>query len=198
MNYELSNDPYIDSPTGVFKNLLGIKSPEELTRVEGDISGLKMLDLAEHPIEGNFDLSHLQAIHRYVFGSIYPWAGELRTVELIKDSTKFASVEYLPKAAEEIFDGLRDEKFLTELHYDEFVSRLAHYYSEVNILHPFREGNGRVQRVFFSSLAAQSGRQIAWDKMDPNENISASIAAYKDDESQLIQMFNPLISLIEK
>jgi cell filamentation protein len=194
MSYELINDPYVDRSTGILRNLLEISSSSELAKVEGDITGIQIASLAEKPVEGNFDLDHLQAIHRRIFGSIYPWAGELRTVELDRDSTKFASVEYLPQAAKGLFNSLSEEKYLSSLSDEDYPVRLAHYYSEVNILHPFREGNGRVQRAFFSLLAAQSGRTIAWDRMDPNDNVSASVAAYNGDESYLVKMLATLVS----
>ena len=89
-------------------------------------------------------------------------------------------------------------KFLSTLSDEDFSIHLAHYYSEVNILHPFREGNGRTQRAFFSLLAAQTGRKIDWDKMDKEENIQASIAAYNGNESYLIKLLNPLISRIDE
>lgn len=197
MNYELENDPYLDQSSGILKNLLEITNAEELAKAEGDISGAQIASLAERPVEGNFDLEHLQMIHKHVLGSIYLWAGELRTVELSLGSTQFASVEYLPQAAKEVFDSLAAEKFLSDLSDEDFPFRLAHYYSEVNLLHPFREGNGRTQRAFFSLLSAQSGRRIAWAQMDPEENIQASIAAYNGNEGYLVKMLTPLVSATE-
>jgi len=75
----------------------------------------------------------------------------------------------------------------------DYVSRLAHYYSEVNILHPFREGNGRTQRAFFTLLAAKSGRYIAWELMDPAQNLAASIEAYQGNENDLIKLLAVLV-----
>jgi cell filamentation protein len=193
MSYELKEDPYLDGSSGVLKNLLEITTSEELARVEGNITGIQITSLAERPVEGGFNLDHLQAIHRRIFGSIYPWAGELRTVELTAGSTKFASLEYLPQAAQEVFSRLRDVNLLVDLSDEEYPTQLAHYYSEVNVLHPFREGNGRTQRAFFSLVAAQSGRFLAWDHLDPQENIQASIAAYSGNESELARMLAELV-----
>ena len=89
--------------------------------------------------------------------------------------------------------GLSAE-YLDELDDSKYVERFAHYYSEVNILHPFREGNGRTERVFFSLLAQRSDRHIAWDLLDPGEAIKACILAYNGDESQLVKLLASLFS----
>jgi cell filamentation protein len=141
-------------------------------------------------------LEHLQAIHKRLFASIYEWAGKLRTVEMAKDNTRFAPIEYLVQAAENLFNELKSEKYLDNLDDKKYVQRFTHYYSEVNILHPFREGNGRAERVFFSLLAQRTGRHVAWDLLDPGEAIQASIAAYNGDEGQLVKLLAPLLSKI--
>ncbi len=119
-------------------------------------------------------------------------------VELDRDTTKFANVEYLPSAAQEIFDGLKEEKYLDDLSDEDYITRFAHYYSEVNILHPFREGNGRTQRAFFSMLANRTGRYIAWGDMMEDENVEASARAYNGDEVYLAKMLAPLIRRTEE
>jgi cell filamentation protein len=197
MNYELENDPYLDRSSDILKNLLEITNAEELAKAEGDITGVQIASLAERPVEGNFDLEHLQTIHKHIFGSIYPWAGEFRTVELSLGSTRLASVEYLTRAANDVLEPLVADRLLTDLSDEDYPFQLAHYYSEVNLLHLFREGNGRTQRAFFSLLAAQSGRRIAWAEMDPEENIQASITAYNGNEGHLVKMLTPLVSTVE-
>ena len=157
------------------------------------MTAVAIATLTEKPVRGNFDLAHLQAIHKRLFGAIYPWAGELRRTEMSKDSTRFASVDSLNQAANQLFDSLHKEKLLNGLTDEDYVRRLAHYYSEVNILHPFREGNGRTQRAFFSLLAAESGHRIAWDLMDASKNLAASIKAYNGDESDLVKLLTTLI-----
>jgi cell filamentation protein len=194
MAYQLKKDPYIDPETGILRNLFGVKDLKTLDQIEAEITVAVIATLNEHPISGNFDLEHLQAIHKRLFASIYDWAGKLRTVEMAKDKTRFAPIEYLPQAAEYIFSELKSEKYLDELDDSKYVERFAHYYSEVNILHPFREGNGRTERVFFSLLAQRSDRHIAWDLLDPGEAIKACILAYNGDESQLVKLLASLFS----
>ena len=193
MVYDTDTDPYVDPATGVLRNSLGISDTDELAEAEADLTTVAIATLTEKPVRGNFDLAHLQAIHKRLFGAIYPWAGELRGTEMSKDSTRFASVDSLNQAANQLFDSLHKEKLLNGLTDEDYVRRLAHYYSEVNILHPFREGNGRTQRAFFSLLAAKSGRRIAWDLMDASKNLAASIKAYNGDESDLVKLLTTLI-----
>ena len=193
MVYDADTDPYVDPATGVLRNSLGISDTDELAKAEADLTAVAIATLTEKPVRGNFDLAHLQAIHKRLFGAIYPWAGELRRTEMSKDSTRFASVDSLNRAANQLFDSLHKEKLLNGLTDEDYVRRLAHYYSEVNILHPFREGNGRTQRAFFSLLAAKSGRRIAWDLMDASKNLAASIKAYNGDESDLVKLLTTLI-----
>lgn len=88
---------------------------------------------------------------------------------------------------------MRAERLLDELGSDEYARRLAHYYSELNILHPFREGNGRTQRAFFTLLAQRTGKRLAWQHLDAQENVAASIAAYNGDESKLAAMLSRLV-----
>ena len=196
MAYQLEKDPYVDPKTGILRNLFEVKDAATLSQIEAEITVAVIATLGDHPIPGNFDLDHLQAIHKRLFSSIYDWAGKLRTVEMTKDKTRFAPIEYLKQSADNIFDELKSEKYLDKLDDKKYVQRFAHYYSEVNILHPFREGNGRTERVFFSLLAQRTNRHIAWDQLDPDKAIQASISAYNGDEGQLLKLLTPLFSKI--
>jgi cell filamentation protein len=100
----------------------------------------------------------------------------------------------LVQAADNLFKELKSEKYLDDLDDKKYAQRFAHYYSEVNLLHPFREGNGRAERVFFSLLAQRTGRHVAWDLLDPGKAIRACIVAYNGDEGQLIKLLSPLFS----
>lgn len=197
MVYDTDTDSYLDPATGVLRNSLGINDADELANAEADLTAVAIATLTEDPVLGNFDLAHLQTIHKRLFSAIYPWAGELRRSEMSKGTTRFASVDSLSQAANQVFNNLHDEKLLSGLTDDNYIGRLAHYYSEVNILHPFREGNGRTQRAFFTLLVAQSGRHIAWELMDPAQNLAASIEAYKGNESGLVRLLGTLVKPAE-
>jgi cell filamentation protein len=194
--YQISNDPYVDARSGVLKNRLGLTDPDALEAAEEDITYAAIAALlAEQPYQlEQIDFETLKDIHRRVVGRIYAWAGELRTVEISKGNTRFAFSQYLQQLGEEIFAGLAAEDWLRGLDREQFIARLAHYMAELNVLHPFREGNGRAIRALASVLAYQSGGNvIAWERMTAEENIAASAHAYSHDDELLIAMLGRLI-----
>lgn len=142
---------------------------------------------------GEFNLEHLQNIHWELFNAIYEWAGEIRDVEISKENTRFANSDVIERAATALFSTLHKGDLLKNLTREEYIHKSAHYYSEINILHPFREGNGRTERVFFSQLAMIAGYRFAWERMDPTENLQVCIAAYGGDEAPLATMLDALL-----
>ncbi|MPZ27888.1 MAG: cell filamentation protein Fic [Micromonosporaceae bacterium] len=136
-----SPDPYIDPHTGILRNLLGITDSAMLAQAEADLTFAKSIWLADNPIPGRCDLPHLQAFHRVLFGDVYDWAGELRTVAISRTEL-FCLPQHIETFATEVFTALNDEDHLQGLARTRFVDRPAHHLGEVNALHPFREGNG--------------------------------------------------------
>jgi len=135
-------------------------------------------------------------LHLYpweLFNAIYSWAGEIRTVEIAKENTRFANSDAIEQAAHELFEKLHAENLLKDFSRDQYVKHLAHYYSEVNILHPFREGNGRTERVFFSQFVAEADYRLAWERLNADENLRACVAAYEGDGSLLAKMLDGLL-----
>lgn len=180
----MSDDPYVYPSTSVLRNALDIHDDERLRHVEANLTRLRLVRLADTPLPGRYDLAHLQSIHRMLFEGLYEWAGELRSVRLAKDDL-FCLPEHIESYAGEVFGRLADERRLADLNCEAFIDRLAHYLGEVNALHPFREGNGRAQRAFFGQLADDAGYLLNWDKVDPESNVQASIAAMRGDERPL-------------
>ncbi len=181
-------DPYTDPKTGILRNKLGITDAGELAAAEADITGARLTRIAERPIPGNYDLAHLQEFHREIFGSIYPWAGQIRSIEIGKD-TGFCLVRMIPDFADDVFRrlGRRDDQ-LRCLDREIFLTKAADLYGDVNALHPFREGNGRAQRAFIGQLADSAGHPISWSQMDPERNRLASIASYLGQNGPLRAM----------
>ncbi|MDR3423786.1 MAG: Fic family protein [Alphaproteobacteria bacterium] len=174
-----NNDHYTDPQTGVLKNLLGITTEDELEKAEATFAGIRSYELAQNPIKGSFDLEHMKAIHGYMFKDLYEWAGECRDIDISKGDNFFAHHNHIEAAAKSIFDKLAKEKHLDGLSKTDFCERAAFYLGEINALHPFREGNGRVQREFISYLAYANGYYIEWKNIDQDEMIEASIASFK-------------------
>ncbi len=140
--------------------------------------------LAEHalrPVAGNFDLAHLQNIHRAIFQDVYDWAGTLREINLSKGSIRFALTGQLISSADRIFARLARDNHLRDRAPDEFARSAAEFLADVNALHPFREGNGRAQREFFRELAARAGLRLDWSRTSSKEMVEASIAGMIGD-----------------
>ena len=184
-----NNDHYTDPTTGVLKNLLGITTEAELERAEATFASIRSYELAQSPVKGNFDLAHLKAIHRYMFKDLYEWAGECRDIDIAKGDNFFAHHIHIEAAAKAIFDNLAKEKHLAGLSKIDFCERAAYYLSEINALHPFREGNGRAQREFISHLAYKNGYYIEWKNVEQNAMIEASIASFKKGDHSVIASF---------
>ena len=136
---------YCYPDTEVLINKLDIRDLDKLHIFERKLTMLRLLELLDKPINGKFDFKHLQAIHAYIFQDVYDWAGKVRTVDIAKGNM-FCNVRFISSQADVIFSGLKEEHYLAGLDEDMFIKRLAYYFSEINALHPFREGNGRSQR----------------------------------------------------
>jgi len=178
-------DPYVDPASGVLRNRFGITDQAVLESTEADLVASRSRELASNPIQGGFDLKHLQAIHRYLFGDVYDWAGQLRTVDISKNGNLFAHQAYIAGAAEAIFQALAKENRLLGLAKTTFSARAAYFMSEMNALHPFREGNGRTQRELISHLSLANGYYIAWEQVSASDSLLASMEAFQGKLAKL-------------
>ena len=150
----------------MLENKLGLTTSADLAREEERISKKKAIELFEQGIldllpAGRF--STLQAIHRYLFSEIYDFAGKIRTVNLAKGNFRFAPLMYLEAALVNI-----DQ--MPQANFDEIVEK----YVEMNIAHPFREGNGRSMRIWLDHLfKAEIGRVVDWSRVDKEDYLLA-------------------------
>ena len=179
----------------VLRNKLDIRDGAVLSDLEREITSTRIQQVLEYPVKGKLDLKHLCAIHRAVFADIYDWAGELRTVNIAKGN-QFCNYLYLSDYADRVFGQLKDERYLVKLSPSEIPKRLAYYLSEINVLHPFREGNGRAQRIFIEYLAQRAGYHVDFSQVDSKEMIEASALSFAKEYDSMIQMFQRIISPI--
>lgn len=188
-------DPYTLA-NGTLRNLLRIKDSESLAAAEADITGAKLVSLSLRPLPGRYDFDHLRAFHRFIFGEIYEWAGELRTVEITKYDS-FCRYAHLEAYGAEIFGKLAQADLLRRRGRDEFITGLAETYADINALHPFREGNGRTQRAFLQQLAREAGCGMSWANLDPTENEKASIAGFRGKLEPLVAVLDALVERLD-
>ena len=126
----------------------------------------------------SFTLQDFQNLHYYLFQDIYPFAGEFRDVQLMKGNTRFCQVQFLKDYAIDLFLQLNEEPFWNSL--DEAANRLAYFKSELNMLHPFREGNGRTIRIFLHAYAMKRGIEWAYEAIESEKYIQAMIESVID------------------
>jgi cell filamentation protein len=183
------NDPYLIRGTEVLENKLGIRDTKELERVERLLTADRLAELTLKPLAGDFDLGHLQRIHRAIFQDIYDWAGDLREINVAKGAIRFAMTSHLESSAAEIFGRLARENHLQGLTHGDFARLAADYLADVNALHPFREGNGRTQREFFRELAARAGFHLDWSRTNSKDMVRASLAGMVGDAKGFVRIF---------
>lgn len=150
----------------MLENKLGLTSSAELAREEERNSKKKAAMLFENHILDNLKsgkFSTLQTIHKYLFDEIYDFAGKLRTVNIAKGNFRFAPLMYIESALKNI-----DE--MPQGNFDEIIEK----YVEMNIAHPFREGNGRSTRIWLDHmLKTEIGKVIDWSKVDKEDYLLA-------------------------
>ena len=148
------------------ENKLGLTSESELARVEEKISKTKALELYDTGLLDRFEVGTfvgLAAIHRYLFENIYAFAGQMRTVNIAKGNFRFAPVMYLAAALESI-------DRMPQTTYDETIEK----YVEMNVAHPFREGNGRSTRIWLDAILKKELHQVIdWSRVDKNDYLLA-------------------------
>ena len=146
--------------------VLELTNSGELARVEEKISKKKAIELFENPILDQHEVGSykmLSAIHAYLFEDIYDFAGKIRTVNMAKGHFRFASVMYLEEA-------LKNIEKMPQSTFDEIIEK----YIEMNIAHPFREGNGRSARIWLDLLLKKELQQVIdWSKIDREDYLLA-------------------------
>ena len=189
----MATDPYVYPGTSCLRNRAGIRDSELLARFEANQATIITAQLELAPLPGRYDLEHLKAFHRRIFGDVYDWAGELRTVAIAKEHSLFALPEHIEAYLGRVFADLAEDHFLRGLPRPEFVERLTHYYAELNAVHPFREGNGRTLRAFLGQLARDAGYRIAWERIGGERNNRASAASLRGDNGPLQAMLDDFV-----
>lgn len=187
------SDPYTAS-NGVLRNKLGIDDADKLNQIEADLTTIRAAELRRSPAGGSFNFDHLKSIHAHLFQDVYDWAGKPREGDISKGSTMFCKASFIESMADHIFNDLQKDHDMWKLapgaFKDEMPSRLAHHFGEINALHPFREGNGRAQKLFIGQLADKHGLTIRWEDMNRKQLIEASIETMSSEPKLLTKLMN--------
>lgn len=146
------------------------------------------------PGADSFDFEHYKAIHRFLFSDLYDWAGQVRDVNISKKGTVFCPASQIDEQADRIFTYLKDQRSFRGLSKNAFADALTDLYCATNMLHPFREGNGRTQRVFLSQLAQGAGHMLNFAAIDGELLMIATIQSAQGVTELLRQILHDAIT----
>jgi cell filamentation protein len=173
--YQVFDDPYAYPGTEILKNKLGIREAATLESFELEMTLLR----SEEPLPvGRLSPTHYRKVHRHIFQDVYTWAGRYRTVQTGKGGNWFCFPENISDQMSRLFTELQQRRYLQTTTDKEFPRAAAWFLGELNAIHPFREGNGRIQLIFLDLLAAQAGHPLDVGKVRAKPFLSAMIKSF--------------------
>ena len=193
-------DSYCYPESDVLRNKLNIRNQAALDAFEADATAIRMIELVElieSPITGDFDFKHLLALHYHLFQDIYDWAGEVRTVDISRENSRFANVNHIENYLEKTLSQIKADHFFKDLSPELFIAKLAHVMAEINATHPFRDGNGRTQRLFCELLAERAGYFVDFSNVEREQMYQVMTASFNADEVPLADLLERITSIIE-
>ena len=180
--------------TACLINKFNIRDISQLALIEAEITFAKASALEQNPMAGQFDFAHYKAIHKYLFSDLYGWAGEIRTVDMSKKGTVFVPAAQIESVADACFARLKENHGFADYSYTDFINEIVDFYCVTNMLHPFREGNGRAQRAFISQLVRHAGYSIDFSKICSDELLIATIQSANGVTDYLKALFEEMIT----
>jgi cell filamentation protein len=173
--YQAAEDPYCYPGSSVLKNLANLRAQ----------AGLEEFELAfvsqrsDEPFPpGRLTVTHYCNVHKHLFQDVCAWAGRYRTVRISKGSSSFCYPEHIARETDNLFAKLKRQNCLRNLQPAKFAAGAAAFLSELNAIHPFREGNGRSQLAFMSILADAAGYRFQHHLIDAEGFLNAMIASF--------------------
>lgn len=181
--YQTIDDPACYPGSDVLINLADLRDPEALEDYEFVKVGLRSFDI--QPIE-HFSPANYRALHRHLFGDVYAWAGDYRTIRTGKGGNWFAFPEHIGGEMERLFERLQNPPFLPGGDPDDFIVHAADFLSYLNAIHPFREGNGRTQLIFLRQLGLRAGHPFRSEAVEADEFLQAMVESFHGHMEALI------------
>ena len=185
--YTTTQSVYCYPHSNVLKNKLNIRDNKLLKTAEEEITLIKQMELLKNPIKGNFTKAHFMNIHKFIFEDIYSFAGKIRREQISKADTLFYPPNLIDRELDKVFAKIKEKNMLKETDKEKAFDNLAYVMAELNIIHPFREGNGRSIREFIRLMAKRMGCDLNWGNVDKEELLEASILSV-DDYKVLIRI----------
>ncbi len=191
VRYNAVEDPLCYPGTHVLRNKADVEDQDQLDEFEQLMFDSRA---GETLPDGELDFTHYRALHRHFFQDVYDWAGELRAIRTGKGDNWFCYPEYIAREAERLFGELAARGHLTGAENEgAFAGGAAWFLGELNAIHPFREGNGRIQLVFLTMLARNAGYELDEDRLRPKPFLDAMIASFSGNLTALTGEIRRLI-----
>ena len=191
--YTTTQSIYCYPNTNVLKNKLNIRDHKLLKSAEEEITLIKQMELLKNPMKGNFSKSHLMNIHKFIFEDIYSFAGKIRREQISKVNTLFYPPNLIVRELDKVFTKIKEQNMLNEKDEEKIFDNLAYVMAELNIIHPFREGNGRAIREFIRLMAKRMGYELNWGNIDKEEHLEAAIRSV-DNYKVLINIIRTCVT----
>nr|WP_209606248.1 Fic/DOC family protein [Sinorhizobium kostiense] len=196
-SYTYPDVPGDPDRTGVLRNKLSLTTHSELRLAEYALTNIRLIEITGgRGPSGNFDKAHLKAIHGYIFQDVYEWAGHTRNESPVVDGQRVEPIGGLSKGGTSFLPGsrietgldealkpIRDPQALRNATPEEFAERAGKVLSELNYVHPFREGNGRAQEALVSAVGRHYGHEIDFSVITKPRMIETSIETTNDPSS---------------
>jgi cell filamentation protein len=189
--YGTGSDPYCYRDSYVLRNVLNIEHNADLEKAEQDFSTLAAAQIEFNPPP--YDLNYLKNIHKLLFEDLYEWAGDLRFIDMSKGKTRFCTFNRITAEANKLFRALKHADYYIYGHRAGLVSDITELYIELNMVHPFREGNGRAQRILFEHIIINCGFEFDLKGIAQRNWVDANVAGVHGNYAPMTQIFEHCI-----
>lgn len=187
--YAAEDDPYCYPGTLVLRNKFAIRDADTLSALETELAMAR----ADEPLpDGCMDVGHFLSVHHHLFQDVYDWAGQPRTVRTSKGSSHFCYPEQIEAQLEILFRQLGKDELLVRLSKSDFARKAAEFLATLNVIHAFREGNGRAQLSFMILLAQEAGHPLNVQWLEPRSFLQAMIGSFHGDEDPLARLLEEI------
>ena len=181
------DDPYVQK-NGVLINRLGIVETELLNTYEKRFSVLRINQILNEHAPEHFDTEYLRQLHLRIFSEVYPWAGEFRRVGIGKGDTIFLPHQQIQAALDELLTEIDQQKQNFIVDKAQFSQSVGDFLVRLNYIHPFREGNGRTQRLFVSKLAQYASIDLNWEAVSNEAMRRACIDGIEGNTRAMVRL----------
>ena len=182
--YAAFDDPYLYPGTAVLRNRLDLRDPRQLEAFEVEMTTAR----AAEPLPvGRFGPAHYRRLHRHLFQDVYAWAGCYRTVRTAKGDNVFCYPEHIPAQMDALFACLGTLPFTGGANFALFIAGAARFLGEINAIHPFREGNGRIQLLFVHQVAQRAGHPLDLSRVRRDSFLPAMIESFHQHLAPLVE-----------